>query len=87
MEDLIHLDSCRPKSGKWSVQERLSGVSTPLNLPGWESMLENHPDKQYVYFILNGIRDGFRLGFQRESDKDLVISSARKNMKSADENP
>ena len=69
------------------MQERLSGVSTPLNLPGWELMLENHPDKQYVDFILNGIRDGFRLGFQRESDKDLVISLARKNMKSADENP
>ena len=26
-------------------------------------MLANHPDRSYVEFILNGIRDGFRIGF------------------------
>ena len=69
------------------MEERLSGVVTPLNLPQWESMLENHPDKQYVDFILNGIRDGFRVRYHRSGDSKLAFSSARKNMKSAEDNP
>ena len=62
-EDLLELDSCRLAGGKWLVDERLSGVFTSLNLPQWESMLENYPDKLYVDFILNGIKDGFRVGY------------------------
>ena len=54
-EDLIKLDSCHPKSRKWSVDERLSGIFTPLDLHQWESMLENHPDMRYVNFILSDI--------------------------------
>ena len=67
------------------MQERLSGVFTPLHLPQWESMLANHPDRSYVEFILNGIRDGFRIGFSRSDGAEMPLSSARKNMKSADE--
>ena len=67
------------------MQERLSGVFTPLNLPQWESMLAGHPDRNYVEFILNGIRDGFRIGFSRTMGGELPLASARKNMKSAEE--
>ena len=68
------------------MENRLSGVFTPLNLPQWESMLERHPDKGYVDFILNGIKDGFRVGYARSSDSEPALSSARKNMKSAEDN-
>ena len=68
------------------MQERLSGVFTPLNLPQWESMLADHPDRNYVEFILNGIRDGFRIGFSRAMGGELPLASAQKNMKSAEEN-
>ena len=67
-----------------TVQERLAGVFTPLNLPQWESMLEKHPDRSYVDFILGGIRDGFRIGYCPPVE-DRSLSSARKNMRSADE--
>ena len=86
-EDLIKLDSCRPKSRKGSVDERLSGIFTPLDLQRWESMLENHPDRRYVNFILSGIKDGFRVGYHRPSECKPALSSARKNMKSAEDNP
>ena len=66
------------------MEERLSGVFTPLNLPQWESMLAHHPDRDYVDFILNGIRDGFRVGYNRSSESWCALSSARKNMKSAE---
>lgn len=80
-EDLVQLDSCRPKPRRWSVEERLSGVFTPLNLPQWESMLKYHRDSQYVDFILNGIKDGFRVGYHRSSESKQTLSSARKKKK------
>jgi hypothetical protein len=46
-------------------------------------MLKNHPDHEYREYILRGIRDGFRVGFDRHACK---LSSARKNMHSAEEN-
>ena len=67
------------------MQERLSDVFTPLNLPQWESMLADHPDRNYVEFILNGIRDGFRIGFSQAMGGELPLASAQKNMKSAEE--
>ena len=86
-EDLIKLDQCRPKFGKLTVQERLLGVSSPLNLAQWEAMLANHPDKSYVEYILHGIKEGFRVGFGRADITESALASSRKNMQSADNNP
>ena len=66
-----------------SIHDRLAGVFTPLHLPQWETMLRNHPDKEYTEYILKGIQDGFRVGFNRNF---CTLSSARKNMHSAEEN-
>ena len=84
---LLKLDQCRPQyPGKASVQERLSDVFTPLHLPQWESMLANYPDiRSYVEFILDGIRDSFQIDFSHSDGAEQPLSSARKNMKSADE--
>ena len=80
--DLLKLDQCRPRSGKWTVQERLLGVFTPLHVDRWESLLVQHPDRDYVDYILTGIKEGFRVGFEDVAP----LSSARRNMHSATEN-
>ena len=73
--------------GKVSVEDRLSGMFTPLNLPQWESTLEHHPNRDYVEYILIGsIKNGFRVGYNKSSESELALSSARKNMKSAEDN-
>ena len=41
--------------------------------------------REYVNYILSGIRDGFRIGYARSGEKGQ-LSGARKNMHSADEN-
>ena len=64
------------------MQEKLGGVFTPLKLEHWESLLTSHPDKEYVNYLLRGIREGFRIGFKEAGS----VSSARKNMRSALEN-
>ena len=57
---------------------------TPLKLAQWELMLARHPDREYVAYILSGIQEGFRVGYERG---DHVLGSARKNMKSVEDNP
>ena len=45
-----------------SVQ--LEGVSTPLILSAWSKELSRHPDRDFVEYLLNGIRLGFRVGYK-----------------------
>ena len=47
-------------------------------------MLAHHPDREYVGYILSGIQEGFRIGYERGVHR---LGSARKKMKSAEENP
>ena len=65
-----------------SAQEKLGGIFTPLKLEHWESLLASHPDKEYVNYLLRGIREGFRIGFKKSGS----VSSARRNVHSALEN-
>lgn len=37
-----------------------------------------HPDIGYVEFILNGIKDGVRVGYNHSSDSECALSSSRK---------
>ena len=77
------LDQCQPYHEKPEVQKRLLGVFMPLRLVQWESLLASHPDRDYVDYILRGIKEGFRIGFKASGS----VSSVRKNMHSAMENP
>ena len=40
-------------------------VHTPLSLSGWTLELSDHPDREFFKFILDGITNGFRIGFNR----------------------
>ena len=75
-KDLLALDTCRPQ--KDCSHLILSGiVSTPLAITVWTHELSNHPDKVYSQFILQGIRNGFRIGFDRRQH----IYSTSRNMR------
>ena len=49
-------------------------------------MLSGHPDRDADY-IVSGIREGFRVGYSQGAKTTKPLSSARKNMQSAQENP
>ena len=49
----------------------------------WEQVLANHPDHQFRDYVVNGIREGFRVGF--DYSKNCV--PANRNMRSANQNP
>lgn len=47
-------------------------------------MLRSYPDKQLVQFVLNGISEGFRIGFAKPAP---TLNSTRSNLNSALEHP
>lgn len=49
----------------------------------WESALKDHPNPQFALYITQGIKHGFRVGFDRECH----LSNCSSNMISALEHP
>ena len=66
---LFALDSCTPLgielSGNQSSGCQWDMITTPLVLSEWERQLSSHPDKGFVDYIIKGIEQGFRLGYDR----------------------
>ena len=59
------LDSCRPPvsgSPSSSIEEK---SHSPLQIETWSQELVTHPDKDYMSYIIEGMSDGFRIGFDR----------------------
>lgn len=45
----------------------LSEVCTPLIVGAWSELLRDHTDRAFVRYVINGLTDGFRIGFSRNS--------------------
>ena len=61
-EHLLKLAACRPVSVP-PLPEYLCHINTPLMADAWRVALADHPNKSYVDYILHGITEGFRIGF------------------------
>lgn len=72
------LDFCRPAHGQEHSVPELMEVSTPLQPDAWAEALIGHPDQALARYIVNGLRRGFRIGFQRGSP----LRSSHHNMES-----
>lgn len=80
--DLLKLESFRPCFPTF-LPESCQVITTPLNLTNWELALGAHPDRHFVHYILEGIRNGFHIGFNY---KHCTCKSTLNNMASADTN-
>ena len=74
--DLLTMDFCRP--GNPHGIDELIQVTTPLDADIWEAALVPHPDRAYATYVVRGLREGFRIGFQWGAP----LRSARANMPS-----
>ena len=79
--DLLCLNFCRPASNHCS--EVLMPVQTLLRVEAWEKALSRHPDTAFAHYVVNGLRHGFRIGFNHSS----LLRSAATNMESARQHP
>ena len=59
-------------------------ISSPLNPDVWDLLLAEHPDRQFVEYIIRGIRCGFRIGCHASVQKLQLVSS---NMPLANSHP
>ena len=59
-------------------------ISTPLLLPAWTDLLAGHPNQKLVKFFLDGISNGFRLGFDHTK---FILKSAGRNLPAAVAHP
>ena len=62
---------------EWSI------VRMPMVAQEWEIALRGHPDRQLVEYLLEGMRQGFHIGFRHDHE----CKQAKSNMKSAVGNP
>lgn len=79
IDDLMAMDQCR--SGSHVLPVEAMKIVTPLKLEAWKQMLMNHPDRSYVNYIVDGIKHGFRIGFDDTNNTKLL--PATRNMQSA----
>ena len=62
----------------------LTHICTPLKLQTWEEQLAGHPDQAFAQYILRGIAEGFRVGFNYQLQS---LHTCKKNMASASQLP
>ena len=84
MEDLWTLSSRIPLSSTTSPPKDWYTINTPLKIDEWWQQLREHSDPDFVAYILRGITEGFWIGF---NNQDYTCESAKRNMKSAVDNP
>ncbi len=63
-----------------------SQIGTPLIAPAWEEALAAHPDQSFARYICNGIKYGFRIGFDY-AQAEALLKSHKRNMPSARGSP
>ena len=82
MEDLQRMDMCATTEGLHLLSKLASvSITSPLQWRVWDEALRDHPDQRFRSYIVTGLRDGFRIGFQGARSGCTVT----KNMRSAEE--
>ena len=82
MDHLRALDSHR-LSSKVSETVTPQDIYTPLNKKNWALDLSVHPDKAFANYILDGITNGFHIGF----DRSFPLQSTPSNLPMASSKP
>ena len=59
-------------------------ITTLLHSDVWHHMLASHPDQNLIKFFIEGVTEGFRIGFNYQC---TTLKPARKNMHSANLHP
>ena len=72
-QQLLLLYQCQ---GQSTVPKELEIVRSPLVLSEWHTLLQSHPDKQFVHYILTGIEKGVRIGFSDTEVTYVIWQSA-----------
>ena len=76
MEELLAVARKEPLTAQ-SIPSCLSTVHTPLQVEVWVRLLQTNPDREFTSFLLRGLSQGFRIGFDYGS---VSLKPAKSNM-------
>ena len=66
--DLLSIDNCKPPESTPGIAiEGSTSINTSLIGSTWRTALSHHPDQEYASYIINGILNGFRIGFDHSN--------------------
>ena len=71
--DLLQLDSCHVTQAS-TVPEAIAEIRSPLIAKAWENALQHHPDTSLKSYIVTGITNGFRIGFNRSQHLHALLA-------------
>ena len=81
MEYLKRMEMCATTAGLYLLSKLATvSITSPLQWKVWNEALRDHPDQRIRNYIVTGLRDGFRIGFQGSRSCQPVT----KNMRSAE---
>ncbi len=81
LEDLLAIEACIPSIPR--VPQAWREIVTPLDWRVWDEKLSTYPDRQFRRYIVDGIKWGFRIGF----NYDHPLRSTGRNMHSVKSYP
>ena len=81
MAQLQLLDNRVSTGPEDTVPTQLQEVTTTLVYSQWAEQLQSHPDHNFSSYVLRGVSQGFRIGF--DYNRARPCTSARSNMQSA----
>lgn len=84
MGQLLQLEQCK-NPNTLNLPAQFNMITSPQKLKRWEEVLVDLPDRQLKDYLLRGITEGFRIGFDYNLLSKLRSSST--NLLSAAENP
>ena len=67
MQQLAGLDAYQPQQHLSHLPIDILQIATPLQLQIWEDLLQGYPDQKFAQYIVSGLRNGFRIGFNQEA--------------------
>ena len=79
--DLLSLRAAVPSLVQLPAE--CSRIVSPLQAEVWEKHLQDHPDRDFVGYLLEGIRNGFRIGCHNS----MGLRSSASNMLGAERHP
>ena len=82
IQQLLALDINRPRVPQL-LPEVLGQISTPARVEVWQQELAGHPDQAFTKYVLQGLEQGFRVGFRYTSN----LIPNKRNMLSAVQHP
>ena len=84
--DLLSLEQERPITPHLSGSN-LTVITTPSILNQWRQSLEQFLDQHLAHYLLQGLTNGFHIGYQYSTNHTSTPLRRKQNMRSADQHP